>query len=500
MNIRSSGVLLHITSLPSRFGTGDLGPAAYDFADFLRSHGQLYWQFLPTTPTTGIMGNSPYASWSAFAGNPLLISPEMMVEDGIITWEDVRDAPQGHAAHVNYGAVEIYKAHLLRAAYARKKKSLSTCPRFSVFRENHAHWLHDYARFVTIMDEHPNMIWSQWPEPLKHRHDDALLQWDAEHRDAIEYEEYVQYLFFSQWRRLRAYCNRNGLNLIGDIPIYVTHHSADVWTSPHLFKLDSNGEPTHVGGVPPDYFSSTGQRWGNPVFNWDAMRQDNFEWWVRRMRHNIALVDKIRLDHFRGFAGYWEIPASETTAINGKWIDAPGMELFRIFTLRFGVLPIIAEDLGVITADVRELKQQFNLPGMKILQFGFGGDLTRNPDTPFHHEHHCVLYTGTHDNSTVKGWYVTEAGDQGRNNLHEFVGQCTDMDNVHLTFMRLAMQSVANTAIFPVQDIIGLDNSARMNTPSTANGNWEWRMTKEHLQHPMFTRLSQLTGLFGRWT
>lgn len=500
MNIRSSGVLLHITSLPSRFGIGDLGPEAYNFADFLRSHGQLYWQFLPTTPTTEIMGNSPYASWSAFAGNPLFISPEMMVEDGLITWEEVRDSPQGHTSHVNFGAVEIYKAHLLRIAYARRKKALETCPRFSVFKENNAHWLHDYARFVTIMDEHPNCIWTQWPEPLKNRYKDALLQWDAEHKEAINYEEFVQYVFFSQWRRLRSYCNKNGLNLIGDIPIYVTHHSADVWTAPHLFKLDQNGDPLYVGGVPPDYFSSTGQRWGNPVFNWDAMRNERFEWWVERMRHNINLVDLIRLDHFRGFAGYWEIPASDETAEHGYWVDAPGLELFRTFTLRLGMLPVIAEDLGVITADVRELKAQFRLPGMKILQFGFGGDLIYNPDTPFHHEPHCVLYTGTHDNATVKEWYVNEAGDDGRNKLHEFVGQCTDAHNVHLTFMRLAMQSVANTTIFPVQDILGLDGTARMNTPSTARGNWEWRMTKEQLSNPMFDRFAHLTGLFGRWT
>ena len=382
MNIRSSGILLHITSLPSKYGIGDLGPAAYDFADFLRRHGQLYWQFLPTTPTAEIMGNSPYASWSAFAGNSLLISPEMMVEEGLLTWEDVRDAPQGHASHVQYSAVEIYKANLLRVAFARRRKALNTCPRFATFKKQHQVWLRDYARFVTIMDAFPDKVWTQWPDHLKLRVQDALLQWDGEHHDAIMYEEFVQFVFFNQWNNLKRFCNKKGLKLIGDLPIYVTHHSSDVWTHPHLFKLDPHGSPLYVGGVPPDYFSATGQRWGNPVFNWDAMTHERFAWWVERMRHNMHMADLIRLDHFRGFAGCWEIPAKEATAVHGRWVDVPGKSLFKILTLHLGHLPIIAEDLGVITAEVRELKRLFSLPGMKILQFGFGGDLTRQSGHP----------------------------------------------------------------------------------------------------------------------
>ncbi|ABB37311.1 4-alpha-glucanotransferase [Oleidesulfovibrio alaskensis G20] len=502
MNVRSSGVLLHITSLPSGYGIGDLGPAAYRFARLLRNTGQLYWQFLPLGPTSPAIGNSPYSSPSAFAGNPLFISPELLVQQGVVAWPDIQVADHAplydDPARVEYDRVERHRERVLRAAFERNSHTLPSDGFYAEFcRQNNA-WLDDYARFVTIKRAHGGAEWRHWPAALRNRDDEALAAWDEDNAREMEYERFVQYLFFRQWDALHAYCRELGVVLVGDVPIYVTYDSADVWANPEYFQLDASMDPVYVAGVPPDYFSETGQRWGNPVYNWQAMRQDGFRWWIDRMRHNFRLADVVRLDHFRGFAGYWQIPAAEKTAVNGRWVDAPGMELFSAFGRAFTSLPIIAEDLGVITADVRELKNTWNLPGMKILQFGFSGDLTRNPDAPFNHERRCVVYTGTHDNAPVRAWFTQEAGDEERFRLGEFVGHSVREEDAHHAFMRLAMAGVADTVVFPLQDVLGLGAESRMNTPSVAEGNWAWRMNADQLEAYHYERFAAMTRFFGR--
>ena len=501
MYTRASGMLLHITSLPSRYGIGDMGPAACGFASLLRDTGQLYWQVLPLGPTSTAIGNSPYSSCSAFAGNPLLISPEKLVEDGLLSWADIEYPPGTDPSRVNFHVVEQHRQRVLRAAFERSRHWLEKDYTFTAFSRKHHHWLHNYVRFVTIKKWHDGAVWSEWPEPLRFRHEEALARWDAEHHEEMLFETFVQYVFFRQWSDLKEYCSGAGVRLIGDVPIYVTYDSADVWEHPEFFKLDDQRKPLMVAGVPPDYFSKTGQRWGNPVYNWDALARDGFAWWVRRLAHNFDQTDLVRIDHFRGFAGYWEIPAEEETAINGEWIDAPGMQLFTALSRHFTVLPLIAEDLGIITPDVRELKSAFNLPGMKVLQFGFGGDkLINNPDAPMNHERHNVLYTGTHDNSPMRHWFVHEAGDQGRSNFAAFAGHDVVEAGAAETAIRIAMSSVANTAIFPVQDVLGLDGTARMNTPSVPAGNWEWRLRPEEMELPFYRSFAQMTEFFGRWT
>ncbi len=502
MFTRASGLLLPITSLPSRYAIGDLGPAAYAFAQLLRDTGQLYWQFLPLGPTSPAIGNSPYSSCSAFAGNPLLISPEKLVEDGLLTWADVGvdtgESPSGEPHRADYVLAERLRDRMLSAAFARNRHWLETDSGFTAFRAGQP-WLRDYARFVTIKAAFGGAEWSQWSEDLRKRDTWALEAWDSAHAEEMLYAMFVQYVFFRQWNDLHTHCASLGVRLVGDMPMYVTHDSADVWANPQFFHLDEAGNPITVAGVPPDYFSRTGQRWGNPVYRWSAMAEDGFGWWIRRMAHNFALADVVRVDHFRGFAGYWEIPAHEATAVNGRWVDAPGMDLFAALSRRFTVLPLIAEDLGVITADVRELKAAFALPGMKVLQFGFGGDqIIRNPDAPMNHERHCVLYTGTHDNPPMREWFVREAGEQGRANFEAVAGHAVSEHSVAETAMRIAMGSVANTVIFPVQDVLGLDGSARMNTPSVPTGNWEWRLGAEEMHLPFFGELARMTAFFGR--
>lgn len=498
MFTRASGLLLHITSLPSRYGIGDLGPAAHAFARLLRDTGQLYWQILPLGPTSPAIGNSPYSSCSAFAGNPSLISPEKLVEDGMLSWADVDSLPPGTPDRVNYIAVEEHRTRILHAAFERNRHWLEKDSGYGTFCRAHP-WLRDYARFVTLKHHFGGTMWSDWPAPYRFRDETALAQWDAEHRDSMLYETFVQYLFFRQWDDLRAHCTDLGVRLVGDVPIYVTYDSADVWTHPAFFKLNEQRQPITVAGVPPDYFSRTGQRWGNPVYDWSVLERDGFSWWVRRMAHNFAMTDLVRIDHFRGFAGFWEIPAEEETAINGEWAEAPGLQLFKTLSRHFTVLPLIAEDLGIITADVRELKNTFNLPGMKVLQFGFGGDsLISNPDSPMNHERHCVLYTGTHDNAPMREWFLTEAGDTGRENLTTFAGHGVHEGNIAETALRIALSSVANTVIVPVQDVLGLDGSARMNTPSVAEGNWEWRLRPEEMELPFYMQHARMTAFFGR--
>ncbi|MGE4299275.1 MAG: 4-alpha-glucanotransferase [Desulfovibrionaceae bacterium] len=496
MKVRGSGILLHISSLPEAYGIGDLGPMACRFVDMLALAGQSYWQMLPVNPTQPAIGNSPYSSFSAFAGNPLFISPKRLVEEGIVSLEDIGDAPGGDPAKVDYPAAHAFRERVLRTAFDRHRARLDRDRDYIHFMERNDFWLEDYCLFVACKARHNGAPWTAWPDALRDRDPDALAAVRGEMRDTMEYERFVQYLFFRQWMALKRYSARQAVRLVGDLPIYVTHDSADVWAHRRLFKLDGGGHRTFVAGVPPDYFSATGQLWGNPVYDWDALRRAGFDWWVARIGHNLRMFDIIRLDHFRGFAGYWEIAASEETAMNGRWVDAPGHDLFTALARRFAVLPIIAEDLGVITPDVRELKARFGFPGMKVLQFGFDGN-PDNPDAPHNHEENCVVYSGTHDNNTARGWF--EASDEVvRNRMREYVGGPVSKDDAHWYFLRHAMMSVARTAIVPMQDVLGLSAVARMNTPGVANGNWTWRLLPHEMVQQGVDHLARMASVYAR--
>jgi 4-alpha-glucanotransferase len=516
MRPRQSGVLLPISSLPSAHGVGDLGPSARAFARLLAGAGQSLWQFLPLGPVSPALGNSPYSSPSAFAGNPLFISPDLMREAGLISYADVdaahgmavqeceqqglfflRDTQNDQGCPVPYDQVARSRKHLLHTAFERNRQTLAADGRFTAFCRAHAHWLDDYARFVTIKEVQDGRAWYVWPEPLKRRDPAALADWDRNEAASLERERFIQYLFSRQWTMLRRLCNDLGIRLIGDAPLYVTHDSADVWANPQYFNLDEDCAPRTVAGVPPDYFSATGQRWGNPVYRWDALARDGFAWWCRRLEHNLLLADYVRLDHFRGFAGYWEIPAEEDTAVNGAWVEAPGMELFTLMARRNTALPFIAEDLGVITADVRELRAAFDLPGMHVLQFAFGGRLADNPDVPFRHGLNSVVYTGTHDNAPTRAWFAVAGADE-RENLRAYVGHGVEEAGAADALLRLALGSASRLAVTPVQDILGLGAEARMNTPSLPSGNWTWRMNPEQLRPESFAGLRRLTELYGR--
>lgn len=507
MRLRTSGVLLHISSLPSRYGIGDLGPEAHAFARLLASSGQALWQVLPLNPTSTAIGNSPYSSPSAFAGNALFISPELLLEEGFVTQADIDEADErsaslyssaGNGSTVDYGRVEIQRGLLLRAAFERNDGKLETDASFRSFVDTNMLWLEDYARFLTIKEAHGGASWTKWPEPLARHEAPALAAWDREAAEAMRQARFTQYLFYRQWGRLRALCSRLGVRLVGDVPIYVTHDSCDVWANRAFFRLDGEGVPAFVAGVPPDYFSPTGQRWGNPLYDWDMLARNGYSWWVERLEHNFRLFDFVRLDHFRGFAGFWEIPASESTAVNGVWRTGPGRALFKTLARRLLSLPIIAEDLGVITPDVRELQRDLGFPGMAVLQFGFGGNLAENPHAPFMHRANQAVYTGTHDNAPSVGWFWENASWDERRTLGEYAGYEINEDNVTRTLVRMALGSVADMAVVPMQDILGLGMEARMNAPSTVEGNWAWRLVPGQIDPESMDWFAQKTVLYGR--
>jgi len=488
---RASGILLHPTSLPGPFGIGDLGPEAYKFVDFLVNAGQRLWQVLPLGPTG--YGDSPYACYSAFAGNTLLISPEKLVEEGLLD-SAPSSATKGHK--IDFGEAHEFKDQLLRKAYEGYTRTTDTALRsaFETFAQQQAHWLEDYALFRALKDAHGGVAWNEWeaspPEPL---------------RDEVEAHMYYQFLFFRQWTALKSYCNEHGISIVGDLPIFVAHDSADVWTNPEQFKLDKNGKPLVVAGVPPDYFSTTGQLWGNPLYNWERMQADGFKWWIERVRATLTMVDIARVDHFRGFAACWEIPGGDKTAERGQWVEAPGRELFTAIRKTLGELPIIAEDLGVITPDVVALREEFRFPGMRILQFGFGSD-SKNIDLPHNYVPNVVAYTGTHDNDTTVGWFNSIAGEGSTRTAKQIERErtfClnylnTEGDEIHWDFIRAVLASVANTAIIPLQDLLGLGTEARMNLPNSTEGNWAWRYESGVLGDEIATRLKELTELYGR--
>jgi len=495
---RRCGVLLHITSLPSPYGIGDLGDRARRFVDFLSASGQSYWQILPLNPTSTVYGNSPYSSFSAFAGNPLLISPEQLEKEDLIPEEQREDIPAFATDSVDYEAVTALKERVIDGLFELKKDDLVHDPEFTAFLRENDHWIDDYALFVALKDHFNGSLWVEWPEDVRHRREGALDHYRDTLSERILKEQFVQFLFFRQWLDLRRYCNDRHIQLIGDIPIYVNYDSADVWAHPDIFKLDHEKKPMFVAGVPPDYFSATGQLWGNPLYDWDVLRGQGYAWWIKRFEHNLKMFDVFRIDHFRGLVSYWEVAAGEDTAINGKWVEAPVEDFFRTLFRHFPYLPVIAEDLGLITPDVREAIHLLGLPGMKLLIFAFGDNLPVHPYAPHNYVRNCVVYTGTHDNNTIRGWFRHEAGTDEKKRLFEYVGRELKEDEVSWAMIRLLYMSVANVVIIPLQDILNLNEKARMNFPSVAHNNWKWRVDPESLTSELTQKMYNIARIYGR--
>lgn len=490
---RSAGVLLHPTSLPGPYGIGDLGPEAYAWVDALAQAHQKWWQILPLGPTG--FGDSPYQCFSAFAGNAYLISPHLLIEDGLL---DPRDAapPVFPADRVDFGPVIQYKTHLLGTVWEQFQQGRGASLRdaFRQFVADEASWLEDYALFMAIKDAHQGRSWQEWPDGIRVRKTDHLKKIRSDLSDAIGLHQFRQFLFFRQWRRLKAYANEHGVRIIGDIPIFVSSDSADVWANPQLFALDRERRPKFVAGVPPDYFSETGQLWGNPHYDWSAMEKTKFAWWIERFRSTFNLVDMVRLDHFRGFEAYWEVPAGNPNAIIGRWVKAPGQALLKTLQHTFGELPIIAEDLGVITPEVDALRRSFGLPGMRILQFAFG-EHAENRFLPHNYEANTVVYSGTHDNDTTWGWFRSSP-EKDRDHLRRYLAR--DGSDVAWDLIRAAWASVADYAIAPLQDVLNLGAEARMNFPGKPQGNWAWRFQSHQVNPWILDRLAEMTQLYGR--
>jgi 4-alpha-glucanotransferase len=491
---RTSGILLHPTSLPGPGGIGDLGDAAYRFVDWLVEAKQRRWQIMPLGPTG--YGDSPYASLSALAGNPMLISLDRLVDAGIVRDGVLERPPAFPAERIDFGDVIPWKTRMLRAAFAdfTANASAEQHADFAAFRELHEGWLANYALFAAVKAAHDGAPWNQWDRAIARREDAAVDRWRTEQAEQIRFQEWLQWLFFKQWQQVREYANARDIKIIGDIPIFVAFDSADVWANTDLFFLDEAGDPTVIAGVPPDYFSPTGQRWGNPLYRWDVLADRGYDWWIERFRMMLTLVDIIRIDHFRGFAAYWEVPAAEETAINGQWVPGPGAALFEAVRSALGTLPIIAEDLGLITPDVEALRVQLGFPGMAVLQFAWGGDAA-NIYLPHNHAHDQLIYTGTHDNDTTVGWWQA-ADDDIRDHVRVYLN--TSGEDIAWDFIRTILASIADTAIIPMQDVLSLGTEARMNLPGQALGNWNWRMRKDQLDSTVAQRLATLTSFYGR--
>ncbi|WP_326533610.1 4-alpha-glucanotransferase [Pseudorhodoferax sp.] len=495
---RASGILLHPTSLPGPHGAGDLGPAAYHFVDWLATAGQKLWQILPLGGVGP--GNSPYMSPSAFAGNVLLIDLAALADAGWLPAGTLAQAPAFDALRIDFAAMVPWRMALLAQAAEAFAAGAQPAQRAAheAFCAEHAGWLEDYALFMALSEAHPGRDWADWPAPLARRTPSALAEAAARHAERIAFWRFVQWQFFVQWRSLKAYANGKGVSIVGDAPIFIAPQSAEVWARQDLFELEADGHQSVVAGVPPDYFSATGQRWGNPLYRWSAHADEGYAWWTARIRHTFALVDVVRIDHFRGFAAYWEIPASEPTAMHGRWVPGPGPALFEAIAAALGPLPIIAEDLGIITPDVDALRRGARLPGMRVLQFAFDGK-AGNPYLPHHFEAATVVYTGTHDNDTTQGWWAS-AGAAERAQAAAYMGQ--DLAQltpaVHWALVRLAWASVADTAIAPLQDVLGLGSADRMNLPGEGEGHWAWRFGWDMVRPEHAERLAALTRLYGR--
>ena len=490
---RSSGILLHPTSLPGPYGSGDFGAAAYHFVDWLTGAGQSLWQMLPL----GCLGpcNSPYMSGSAFAGNPLLIDLQELHEQGWLTEDDLIPQADFNPHKVNYSRMQLFRMERLRLAasrfFADQKQHSAEFEAFGVAEQA---WLHDYALFMALSAQFHGQEWGQWPAEFARRDAHALQEAGVLLANEIGFWQFCQWCFFRQWRKLKQYANSRGVSIVGDMPIFVAYQSADVWARQHLFELGADLKPTVIAGVPPDYFSATGQRWGNPLFRWSAHEQENFAWWISRIGKALELFDILRIDHFRGFAGYWEIPAAEETAINGRWMPGPGEKFFNAIRDALGNLRIIAEDLGVITPDVIELLEKLGLPGMRVLQFAFGGG-SENTYLPHHYINNMVVYVGTHDNDTSTGWFKAAPP-------HERAFVCkylrTDGKAINWDLIHAASQSVADLAIYTLQDVLGLDSQSRMNLPGKSEGNWEWRFSWAQLDAQHALQLYEISAMHGR--
>ncbi|MBZ5637219.1 MAG: 4-alpha-glucanotransferase [Acidobacteriia bacterium] len=492
---RRAGVLLHPTSLPGRWGVGDLGPGADAFLSWISAAGQSVWQVLPLCAIGP--SHSPYVGLSTFAGNPWLVSPERLVDEGLLDPAALESAPGFPDGHTAFVRALPYKASLLKGAWRqfRRRGSAELRRDLEAFRgsPDQAGWLEDWALFMALRMRHRGRPWTEWPYDLRKRSAGALRRARCDLADEIAYQEFLQFLFFRQWHRIKSEANRRGIQVMGDLPIYVAHDSADVWANPRFFDLGPDGLPVSVAGVPPDYFSETGQLWGNPLYRWDRLAEDGYAWWVERMRSNLRLADLIRLDHFRAFAAYWAIPAEEPTAVKGRWIPGPGRALFDAIGSALGKLPMVAEDLGLITPDVHELRLALGLPGMRVLQFAFDG--SDNEHLPARNPEDSVVYTGTHDNDTTRGWF--DSLDEG---LRRVVVECvgTREGSIEWDMIRAAYGSAARLAVIPMQDVLGLGTEARMNTPGRPEDNWTWRAAAGSFEEAPAERLARLAGEYGR--
>jgi len=495
---KGSGILLHPTSLPSKYGIGDLGKEAYDFIDFLHSARQKYWQILPLNPVG--YGESPYQPFSAFAANPMLISIDKLQSEGLLLAEDLVNVPQFAKVKVEFTKVKEFKEKLLPIAFSRFSK-LPPNPEFLKYQEVNRHWLENYSLFMALKKYFGGVAWNYWEESVAQRDTKALEHYRKLLREEIEYNNFLQFKFSEQWLDLKQYAEKKNVRIIGDIPIFVAYDSSDVWANRHLFELDQEGKPLKVAGVPPDYFSETGQLWGNPHYKWGEMEKDDYKWWRERFSYIFKMVDIVRIDHFRGFEAYWEIPAGEVTAVNGKWVKGPAEKFFATMERYLGKLPVIAEDLGIITSEVELLKNQFDFPGMKVLQFIYE-DTTQEITIPLKLVPNSVVYTGTHDNDTILGWFKKHYSEQTE--VLKYLQKGLKIDpklndqQICWQFIELALQSNALLAIIPLQDLLCLDSWARMNYPGTLGNNWDWRFTKEQLTAEITEKLRTLVEKYNR--
>lgn len=494
---RASGILLHPTSLPGRYGIGEFDESAYRFVDMLVDMGQQLWQVMPLGPTG--YGDSPYQCFSAFAGNPLLISLNRLVQEGFLDEAELRDTPAFPNDRVDFGEVITFKQKILRKSYAHFAAHATKEQRvwFAKFCHHNASWLEDYGLFMALKDAHKGNVWNTWKKDIAMHNTEAAAKWRAKLRNEVEAHQYYQFQFYRQWFDLKKYANAKGIKIIGDIPIFVAFDSADAWANRDQFYFDEHLQPTVVAGVPPDYFSPTGQRWGNPLYRWDVMERRGFDWWIQRVKSALELYDIVRVDHFRGFEAYWEVPASEPTAMVGQWVKAPGHELFHtIRQVLGGELPIIAEDLGLITPEVVSLRDYFSLPGMRVLQFAFVADTSSN-FLPHNYVRNTVAYSGTHDNDTTIGWF-NSLNAQERQQVQNYIGKDLSQDSVAWEMSRLLMMSVADTIVVTMQDLLGLDTSTRMNYPGRPDGNWQWRFALESVTPEIKQKLKRMTETYGR--
>ena len=493
---RRAGILLHITSLPSKYGIGDLGKNAYKFVDFLEASGQKLWQILPIGPTG--YGDSPYSCFSAFAGNHLFISPEQLLEEGILNEDDLKNVPEFSSSKTEYNKVKVYKNKLFKKAFANFTSGSNRFKdSFDTFCYENAYWLDDYAFYMSLKDCHNDYEWSKWEEGLVKRDISEMKKWSDKLKVEISFHKFIQFIFTQQWMKLKEYANSKNIKIIGDVPIFIAFDSSDLWGNKKLFTIEENGRPVSVAGVPPDYFSATGQLWGNPLYKWKEMEKNNFDWWIKRVRHQLKYIDILRIDHFRGFDAFWEIPGGAPTAEKGRWVKGPGKKLFNALKQQLGDLPIIAEDLGVITKSVNKLRDRFNFPGMNILQFAFGNGMERR-FLPHNFKKNSVVYTGTHDNDTTRGYFEKEKNND--NNIYSHAQEYLNYFGNNITFelIRTAYASVSDTVIIPMQDILNLSTEARMNFPGTLGGNWQWRFTWEQISDNLLLKFKRLTELYER--